>query len=99
VPRRKKERKEAEVIMNVTYPAYVEPDKAVMSKDVQTWASEAGLRGPFRLDGPTVEKFPRHGHGYTFQVRELSGKQRMATARYTYDGNRSFWQQDGMVTG
>jgi hypothetical protein len=77
----------------------VDPDKETMVKDAQEWAIECGFRGEFRIDGPNLERFPRYGHGYVFTIRELQGKQRMATAKYTKDGMRSFWQMDGMITG
>ena len=69
-----------------------------LRKDAQAWAQECGL-GQVRLDGPDRENFPRHGYGYVFQITELSGKQRRATARYTCYGLRNFWSMDSLVTG
>lgn len=77
----------------------VEIDQQEIIKDAEEWATVNGLKGPFRLDGPDRQDFPKRGYGYVVQVREQGGKQRMVTLRYTNDGKRSFWQMDGMITG
>lgn len=73
-------------------------DHEALRKDAQAWAKECGL-GPVRLDGPDQENFPKHGYGYIFQIVEISGKGRRATARYTCRGARNFWSMDSYVTG
>lgn len=73
-------------------------DREALRKDAEAWAKECGL-GQVRLDGPDREDFPQHGYGYIFQVAEISGKQRRATARYNCYGVRNFWSMDSLVTG
>lgn len=73
-------------------------DSLVLQQDVEKWAQECGL-GKIRAAGPTREDYPRFGFGYSFQIQEISGKERKASARYTCRGERSFWTIDGIVTG
>jgi len=69
-----------------------------LAKDAEAWARECGL--PKVTVQPAVkENFPKRGYGYTFQIMEMGGKDRKATARYTSHGKRNFWTIDGMVTG
>lgn len=77
-----------------TYPI----DLEALRKDAHAWAKECGL-GQVRLNGPDREDFPQYGYGYVFQIAEISGKQRRATARYTCHGLRNFWSMDSLVTG
>jgi hypothetical protein len=98
VPRRKKEERKDDVVL-MENACQVEPVVREILKDAEEWGTECGLKGSLRMDGPHVEKHPRCGHGYVLNIRELDGKQRMATAKYTQDGKRSFWQMDGMITG
>lgn len=79
--------------------AVMEPDKELLTADADAWCRECGFSGQFRIEGPNVEKFPRFGYGYVVMVRELEGKQRLATAKYTNDNKRAFWQLDGLITG
>lgn len=73
-------------------------DHALLRKDAEAWAKECGL-GPMTISGPDREDFPRSGFGYNFQIMEISGKKRMATARYTKHGARNYWSMDSLVTG
>lgn len=73
-------------------------DPIALQKDAEKWAEECGLRKVI-ANGPSREDYPRYGFGFVFQIRETSGKERMATARYTCRGERSFWTLDGAVTG
>ncbi len=105
-PRKPRKRKEIPVITTVAAPPNVvsrqdpEPqiDLGVMTSDAEVWAKECGL-GKVRVQGPNRETFPQYGFGYTFQIMEVGGKERKATARYTSAGARNFWTIDGMVTG
>ena len=63
------------------------------------WAEECGLKKPFDLSGPDRVNYPRHGHGYVVTVKEQSGKQRAASARYTSEGVRGYWSVDTLITG
>lgn len=74
-------------------------DAGAMRQDVKKWAIEAGLKDPVDVSEPTKDEYPRRGYGYVFSVREKEGKQRMATARYTKGGSRSFWSMDTLITG
>jgi len=107
-PRKPRKRKEKPVIAAAAavvdtiihrVPEEIPPvDLDTLRKDAQTWAQECGL-GLVRVDGPDRENFPKHGFGYVFQIAEISGKQRRATARYTCYGLRNFWSMDSLVTG
>ena len=74
-------------------------DAEGMARDAKKWAVESGLRDPVDVSEPEKVEYPRRGYGYVFSVREREGKQRMATARYTKGGSRSFWSMDSLVTG
>ena len=63
------------------------------------WAKECGLKPPFTVNGPERVNYPREGHGYVVSIREDTGKQRLATARFTSAGAPSYWSLDGLVTG
>jgi len=101
-PRKKKEAPviapAAQVVAERTEELTPPIDHVALRQDVEKWATDCGL-GKVTVSGPQREDFPRHGFGYVFQVREISGKERMATARYTSLGKRSFWTLDGMITG
>lgn len=107
-PRKPRKRKEKTVIlaaaavMETIISRAPEPeipiDRDALRKDAHAWAKECGL-GEVRLDGPDREDFPQHGYGYIFQIAEISGKQRRATARYNCHGLRNFWSMDSLVTG
>lgn len=73
-------------------------DHDALRKDAQAWAQECGL-AEVRVAGPDREDFPQYGFGYIFQITEISGKQRRATARYSSQGLRNFWSMDSLVTG
>lgn len=87
---------EAKVRFETNPPPPIDP--VALRKDAQDWATECGL-GPVRANGPTREDYPRYGFGYSFQIQEISGKERKASARYTCRGERSYWTIDGIVTG
>lgn len=88
-----------EAIINQREVDEVPPvDLVQLRKDAEAWAKECGL-GPMTLRGPDREDFPRFGFGYNFQIMEISGKKRMATARYTSKGLRNYWSMDSLVTG
>lgn len=107
-PRKPRKRKEKPVIMAAgemieeiaSHRADEVPpvDYGVLRKDVEGWAKECGL-GPANINGPDREDFPRFGFGYNFQIMEIAGKKRMATARYTSRGLRNYWSMDSLVTG
>lgn len=73
-------------------------DLVGMKKDAEDWARESGIAN-CRASGPDREEFPRHGFGYCFQISEIGGKDRRATARYTSRGVRNMWSMDSLVTG
>lgn len=103
-PRKKKESPAAGLtLIDVLEAKFLENppppiDPLTLQKDVEKWAGECGL-GKIRAAGPTREDYPRFGYGYSFQIQEISGKERKASARYTCLGQRSFWTIDGIVTG
>lgn len=69
-----------------------------MKKDAEDWARECGIAN-CRANGPERELFPIYGFGYVFQISEIGGKDRRATATYTSHGLRNFWSMDSTVTG
>ena len=75
-------------------------DLGALRVNAQKWAEECGLKN-VAVSQATREEYNRYGYGFIFAIRGQSGtgKDRMATARYTYKGERSFWSMDGMVTG
>lgn len=83
----------------LTEAPVLQVDPEELRKDAEALAHECGFSGALRVDGPEIEKFPRTGYGLVFMVRELTGKQRMATAKYTKEGRRAFWMMDGVITG
>lgn len=101
-PRKPRKRKEKPVIAPVDTWTKAEEipvvDLVALTKEAAAWAEECGIKSPL-VTGPTREDFPRYGFGYSFTIREGVGKGRMATARYTSRGERSFWTMDGIVTG
>lgn len=104
-PRKPRKRKEVPVIAPAAIiyetdrvletPVSIDP--AALQQDAVKWAQECGLKNA-TAKGPSREDFPRYGFGYVFQVMEVGGKERKATARYTSRGERSFWTIDGMAT-
>jgi len=112
-PKTRKPRKKKQISIGITVPMAeimkeraakfeqrqsLPVDPALLKKDVEKWAQECGL-GNIRADGPNREDYPYYGFGYSFQIQEIAGKQRKASARYTSSGQRSFWTIDGIVTG
>lgn len=60
------------------------------------WATRSGLRPPFTVTGPDRVDFPQHGHGYLVLIQERTGKRcRLGTARFTSEGQPSYWSIDG----
>lgn len=78
---------------------YVDPPLGTVKEDARRWAEECGFKGTLALDEATRNEFPKQGHGYAVIVREMEGKQRLATARYDSNGRRTYWSMDGIVTG
>jgi hypothetical protein len=109
-PRKPRKRKEKPVIAAIDITGVPETvisrvpepeipiDFDALRKDAEAFAHECGL-DQVRVDGPERETYPRFGYGYVFQITELSGKQRRATARYTCYGLRNYWSMDSLVTG
>lgn len=58
------------------------------------WAAENGLRGDLTADWATV-RYPIEGHGFVVTLRERTGEQRIATARFDQAGNPQMWTLDG----
>ena len=104
--RKPRKRKEIPVIATAATPPNVvcrqDPaikiDPVVLAWDAEAWATECGL-GKVTVQGPNRENYPQHGYGYSFQIMEVGGKERKATARYTSAGARNMWTIDGQVTG
>lgn len=94
--RKEEPKKEEQMVLTQTY---VELDMVKLKEDARQWAVECGLKEPFVIDEPVKEPFPKFGHGYSIRINEMKGKERMATARYTHAGKRSYWSVDGLVTG
>lgn len=63
----------------------------------EAWARSCGFRGDLNVAVPVVEKYPRAGRGYVVQVQEKSGRQMMATAKFTSAGEPSLWTVDGKI--
>lgn len=99
-PRTPRKRKEPEMTPPAA-PVFVEPPPIppeILRKDAEACAIECGLSNVM-IHEPVRENYPKYGFGYVVQIVERSGKQRRATLKYTAHGKRSYWQQDGMVTG
>lgn len=72
-----------------------EPKPGVIRDRALAWARENGLQGEIDAQEPERVNYPVRGHGYVVTLRERDGKQRLATARFDYAGEPSFWTMDG----
>lgn len=67
-----------------------------------SWAQEAGFKSPIEVIGPERVEYCQHGYGYVVRIQEsgkLTGRPRLGTATFTFDGRPAMWTVDGIVTG
>lgn len=99
-PRKKKEETPMPVTVQTAEPPTIEDlaekfnampkpaiDLQALRLNAQKWAEECGLKN-VAVSEATRENYNRYGYGFIFSVRgqSVTGKDRMATARYTYTG-------------
>jgi hypothetical protein len=101
-PRKKREKKvvkEGQMPMQVmeATPMISEAFLGEIRQKALDWARECGLVGEIDAAAAIKVDYPRYGYGFSVNVREKGGKERMATARFTSAGVRSYWSLDGKV--
>lgn len=92
-------KREEDMMIETPRPAaFVFPEQMEeIRENAREWAVECGLQGELNVAEAVIVEYPRTGYGFSVQVQEKAGKCRMATARFTSEGLRSYWSMDGKV--